>query len=578
MYYIKKINLKRVILFIFLIFFLNGCFKTPLKTGEISEKYKINLSSLAIGMPQQQVLDTMGRPYETEKTTSQNKIYEVWNYLTEPTSLDQPKLITRNFTPLVFEAGHLVGWGKNFYKYDDDKRKWQKNNQAFMEITIIGTGYVGLVTGACFAEMGHIVTCLDIDEKKIKILNESHIPIYEPNLEELVKKNIKQKRLFFTTDYKKALKNALVCFICVPTPSRDDGSCNTTFIENVAKIIGNLIDNYKIIVTKSTAEVGSTYRVKNIILEELTQRDLKVDFDVVSNPEFLKEGTAVSDCLKPDRIVIGTENEKSAEIMKELYREFTLRDDRLIFMDIVSSEMTKYAANAMLATRISFMNEMANICEKIGANINNIRKGIGSDSRIGHSFLYAGIGYGGSCFPKDIKAICHLAKQKGVKASLLEKVDEINTNQKKVLAKNIIKFFSKNGGIKDKTIAIWGLSFKPNTDDMRDAPSLVFIEKLLKKEAKLRLFDPIAMQNAKKIIKENKNIIWCKDENHAAEGSDAIALLTEWEQFRLLNFNQIKKTMKKPILFDGRNHYNPLDMEKKGFKYIGIGTPHEIEN
>ena len=343
-------------------------------------------------------------------------------------------------------------------------------------------------------------------------------------------------------------------------------------------MIGNLIDTYKIIIIKSTAEVGTTYRVKNIILEELTKRDLKIDFDVVSNPEFLKEGTAISDCLKPDRIVIGTENQRSTEIMKELYHEFTLIGDKLIFMDILSSELTKYAANAMLATRISFMNEMANICEKVGANINNIRKGIGSDSRIGHSFLYAGIGYGGSCFPKDIKAICHLAKKKGISSSLLEKVDEVNTNQKKVLAKNVIKFFSKNGGIKDKTIAILGLSFKPNTDDMRNAPSLIFIEKLLKKGAKLRLFDPIAMQKAKKIIKENKNIVWCKDENHAAESSDAIALLTEWKQFRLLDFDQLKKAMKKPILFDGRNYYNHLDVKKKGFKYIGIGIPHEIEN
>ena len=446
-----------------------------------------------------------------------------------------------------------------------------------MEITIIGAGYVGLVSGACFAEMGHIVTCLDIDEEKIKMLNESHIPIYEPSLEELVKKNQKGKRLFFTTDYKKAIKNATVCFISVPTPSNEDGSCNTTYIEDVAKAIGSLMDDYKIVVTKSTAEVGTTFRIKNIILEELKKRDLRIDFDVVSNPEFLKEGTAVSDCLKPDRIVIGTENEKSTEIMKEVYQGFTLKHDRLIFMDILSSEMTKYAANAMLATRISFMNEIANICEKVGANINNIRKGIGSDSRIGYSFLYAGIGYGGSCFPKDIKALCSLAQRKGVKASLLEKVDEINTNQKKVLANNIIKFFSKNGGIKDKTIAIWGLSFKPDTDDMREAPSLTFIKMLLNEGAKLRLFDPIAMQKAKKLFKDNKNIIWCRDESHAAEGSDAVALLTEWKQFRLLNFNPIKKVMKTPILFDGRNQYHPVDMEKKGFKYIGIGIPNQIK-
>ena len=445
-----------------------------------------------------------------------------------------------------------------------------------MEIIIIGTGYVGVVTATCFAEMGHIVTCLDVDEEKIKMLNAFNIPIYEPGLEELVKKN--KNRLFFTTDYKKAIKNALVCFICVPTPSREDGSCNTSYIEDVAKTIGSLIDDYKIVIIKSTAEVGTSYRVKNIILEELKKRDLKLDFDVVSNPEFLKEGTAVADCLKPDRIVIGTENERATEIMKEIYHGFTLKHDRLIVMDILSSEMTKYAANAMLATRISFMNEIANICEKVGANVNDIRKGIGSDSRFGLSFLYAGIGYRGSCFTKDIKALCHLAKKKGTKASLLETVDDINTNQKKVLANNIIRFFSKNGGIKDKVIAIWGLSFKPDTDDMREAPALTFIEMLLEKGAKLRLFDPIAMEKAKKLFKENKNIIWCKDENHAAEGSDAIALLTEWKQFRLLNFNPIKKIMKTPILFDGRNQYHPIDMKKRGFKYIGIGIPNEIDN
>ncbi|NGX63526.1 MAG: UDP-glucose 6-dehydrogenase [Candidatus Anoxychlamydiales bacterium] len=446
-----------------------------------------------------------------------------------------------------------------------------------MDITIIGTGYVGLVTGACFAEMGHIVTCLDIDEDKIKMLNASHIPIYEPGLEELVKKNKKGKRLFFTTDYEKAIKSALVCFVCVPTPSNEDGSCNTSYIEQTAKFIGQYIDDYKVVVTKSTTEVGTSFQIKKIILKELENRDVKIDFDVVSNPEFLKEGSAVSDCLKPDRIVIGTEAEKSTEIMKEIYHGFTFKQDRLIVMDILSSEMTKYAANAMLATRISFMNEIANICKKVGANVNNIRKGIGSDTRIGYSFLYPGIGYGGSCFPKDIKALCHLAKKVGLKPTLLEKVDEINVEQKKLLAKSIINFFTKNGGIKNKTIAVWGLSFKPDTDDMRGAPSITFINQLLDKGAKLRLFDPIAMHNAKKLFQEHKNIIWCRDEQHAAEGSDAIALLTEWKQFRFLNFTPIKKMMKTPLLFDGRNQYHPQDMQKKGFKYIGIGMPNKFE-
>lgn len=446
-----------------------------------------------------------------------------------------------------------------------------------MNITIIGTGYVGLVTGACFAEMGHIVTCLDIDEEKINKLNKSIIPIYEPGLEEFVKKNKKEKRLLFTTDYKEAIESSKACFICVPTPAKEDGSCNTAYVESAAINIGKYLNGYKVIVTKSTSPVGTSFEIKKIISNELKKRKKIIDFDVVSNPEFLKEGSAVQDFFKPDRIVIGTENEKSTDVMKEIYQGFIVKQDKLIFMDILSSEMTKYAANAMLATRISFMNEIAKICKNIGANVNEVRKGIGSDSRIGYSFLYAGIGYGGSCFPKDIRALCHLAKKVNVKPMLIQTVDEINNEQKKVLAENIISFFSKNGGLKGKTIAVWGLSFKPDTDDMRDAPSLIFIDLLLKKGAKLRLYDPIAMSKAKKLLENNKNIIWCKDETDAAEGSDAIALLTEWKQFRLLNFDPIKRKMKQAIFFDGRNQYHPVDMQKKGFKYIGIGVPDLID-
>jgi len=446
-----------------------------------------------------------------------------------------------------------------------------------MEITIIGTGYVGLVTGACFAEMGHRVTCLDIDKEKIKLLNEGVIPIYEHGLQDLVKKNNKSSRLVFTTDYKSAIETAAACFICVPTPSNEDGSCNTNYIKAAAENIGKYLNSYKVIVTKSTSSVGTTFQIKDIIRKELEKRGENIDFDVVSNPEFLKEGTAVQDCLKPDRIIIGTETTKAKNTMKDIYQGFTLRRDRLIFMDILSSEMTKYAANAMLATRISFMNEIAKICKKIGANVNEIRKGIGSDTRIGYSFLYAGIGYGGSCFPKDIKALCHLAKKIGVTPTLLESVDAINNDQKKVLANSIINFFSKKGGLKGKTIAIWGLSFKPDTDDMREAPSLILINQLLKQGAILRLFDPIAMQKAKKYLKDTTNIIWCKNESHAAEGSDAIALLTEWKQFRLLNFNPIKKKMNQAVMFDGRNQYHPVDMQKKGFQYIGIGVPDHID-
>jgi UDPglucose 6-dehydrogenase len=444
-------------------------------------------------------------------------------------------------------------------------------------ITIIGTGYVGLVTGACFAEMGHSVTCLDIDEKKIENLNKLIIPIYEPGLEELVKKNKKEKRIFFTTNYQQAIEKSKVCFICVPTPSNEDGSCNTSYIESAALNIAKYLNDYKVIVTKSTSPVGTSFEIKKNILNELKKRKKAIDFDVVSNPEFLKEGSAVQDFFKPDRIVIGCENERSLNIMKEIYQGFTIKQNKLIVMDILSSEMTKYAANAMLATRISFMNEIAKICKNIGANVNEIRKGIGSDSRIGYSFLYAGIGYGGSCFPKDIRALCHLAKKANVKPLLLQTVDEINNEQKKVLAEDIISYFSKKGGLENKIIAIWGLSFKPDTDDMREAPSLTLIDLLLKKGAKLRVFDPIAMDNAKKILKNKKNIIWCKDEKHAAEGSDAIALLTEWKQFRLIDFTPIKRKMKQAVFFDGRNQYHSIEMQKKGFKYIGIGVPDQVD-
>jgi UDPglucose 6-dehydrogenase len=442
-----------------------------------------------------------------------------------------------------------------------------------MDITIIGTGYVGLVTGTCFAEMGHNVICLDVDEKKIEMLNKGIIPIYEQGLEELIKKNKKQKRLFFTTDYKHAIENSSACFICVPTPSNDDGSCNLRYIKAASENIGKYLNEYKVIVIKSTAIVGTASEVKKIIKNEIAKRNLSLEFDIVSNPEFLKEGAAVLDCLKPDRIVIGVESEKASQIMKEIYQGFNIKQDKLIFMSILSAEMTKYASNSMLATRISFMNEMSKLAKKLGANINEIRKGIGSDSRIGNSFLYAGIGYGGSCFPKDIKALCQLAKQLDERMHLLEAVDHINNEQKKLLAKSIIDFFSDKGGIKGKTIAIWGLSFKPDTDDMRDAPSLVLIELLLKEGALLRLFDPIAMDNARNILKETKNIIFCEDETHAAEGSDAIALLTEWKQFRLLDFKPIKKKMNQAVMFDGRNQYHHEDMIKKGFKYFGIGIP-----
>jgi UDPglucose 6-dehydrogenase len=442
-----------------------------------------------------------------------------------------------------------------------------------MQILIVGTGYVGLVTGACFAEMGHTVICLDIDADKIKKLQEGIIPIYEPGLEEIVKRNIKQHRLSFTTDYQKGVASAQVIFIAVPTPSREDGSCDISYVEAAAQEIGANMTNYKVIVNKSTVPVGTAHRVAKVI-----KKTTDVPFDVVSNPEFLKEGAAVQDCLKPDRIIIGSDHAKPAEILKEIYSAFTLNHERIILMDTLSAEMTKYAANAMLATRISFMNEIADICKKVGANVNEVRKGIGSDHRIGYSFLYPGVGYGGSCFPKDIRALIAVAKGAGSEPILLEAADSVNNRQKKVLGQKMIRYFAKKGGLKGKTIAVWGLSFKPDTDDMREAPSLTFIEDLIKQGASLRLFDPVAMPNARRLLDGIPNIAWCTDEFDAAQGADAIALLTEWKQFRLVDFKPIQEKMKGLAFFDGRNQYKPIDMKSKGFDYISIGVPDQVHD
>lgn len=440
-----------------------------------------------------------------------------------------------------------------------------------MQILMVGTGYVGLVTGACFAEMGHTVTCLDIDANKIKGLEAGVLPIYEPGLEEIVKRNIKHKRLFFTTDYAKGVASAEVCFIAVPTPSREDGSCDTSYVESAAREIAMNMMSYRIIVNKSTVPVGTASRVA-AVMRGVTD----VPFDVVSNPEFLKEGAAVLDCLKPDRIIIGADNPKAADVLKEIYSPFTFNHERILLMDTLSAEMTKYAANAMLATRISFMNEIADICKRVGANVNEVRKGIGSDSRIGYSFLYPGVGYGGSCFPKDIRALVAVAKEVGAEPLLLEAADRVNNRQKKVLGEKMSRYFARRGGLKGKTVAVWGLSFKPDTDDMREAPSLTFIEDLLKQGAILRLFDPVAMPNAKKLLEGTPNISWCADEFDAANGADAIALLTEWKQFRLVDFKPVKDRMKGLAFFDGRNQYKPLDMKHKGFDYISIGVPDQM--
>ncbi len=443
-----------------------------------------------------------------------------------------------------------------------------------MHILIVGTGYVGLVTGACFAEMGHTVTCLDIDENKILQLQQGKVPIFEPGLNELVKRNLEQKRLRFTTNYQQAVESSIVCFIAVPTPSKSDGSCDISFVETAARHVAKYMNGYKIIVNKSTVPVGTANRVAEVIREE---RGNSVLFDVVSNPEFLKEGAAVQDCLKPDRILIGSSSQKAIDIMKEIYAPFTLNHDRLLVMDTLSAEMTKYAANAMLALRISFMNEIAEVCKKVGANVNEIRKGIGSDSRIGYSFLYPGVGYGGSCFPKDVRALIAVAKNVGCDPLILQATDEVNEKQKQMMGKKILGYFASRGGVKNKTIGIWGLSFKPDTDDMREAPSLVLIEALLEAGAHLRLFDPVSIPKAKTLLKNSPHITWCESEFQAAQGSDAIALLTEWKQFRLVDFQLVKKEMKGIAFFDGRNQYKPLDMKEKGFDYISIGVPDQLQ-
>ena len=447
-----------------------------------------------------------------------------------------------------------------------------------MHLTIIGTGYVGLITGACFAEMGHTVMCLDIDQQKIENLKKGIIPIYEPGLEEMVMRNMNGRRLYFSTDYNQAIPFGKVCFIAVPTPSRVDGSCETKYVESAARQIASCMKEDLIIVNKSTVPVGTAAKVRQIIQNELSAKGSSLSFDVASNPEFLKEGAAIQDCLKPDRIVIGAISPKTADTLREIYSPFVMNHDKILLMDIPSAEMTKYASNAMLATRISFMNEMAEICKSVGANINEVRKGIGSDSRIGYSFLYAGAGYGGSCFPKDIRALVAKAQEVGGEARLLKAVDEVNNRQKKVLSQKIMQYFNKRGGINNKTIAVWGLSFKPDTDDMREAPSLVLIEDLLKQGAKLRLFDPIAMPNARNLLKDQPNLVWCTDEFDAVQGADAVALLTEWKQFRLVDLTPVRKNMKGIAFFDGRNQYKPLEMKMKGFDYISIGIPDHLQD
>ncbi|WP_108821339.1 UDP-glucose/GDP-mannose dehydrogenase family protein [Dysgonomonas sp. Marseille-P4361] len=437
-----------------------------------------------------------------------------------------------------------------------------------MKIVIVGTGYVGLVTGTCFAEMGTDVTCVDIDEKKIENLRNGIIPIYEPGLEDLVKSNYKSGRLKFATDLSSVVNDVDIIFSAVGTPPDEDGSADLRYVLDVARTIGQNINKYIVVVTKSTVPVGTAQKVKSVIREELDKRGkTDIEFDVASNPEFLKEGAAVQDFMRPDRVVVGTESEKAKKMMEKLYSPFMLNNYRIIFTDIPSAEMIKYAANAMLATRISFMNDIANLCEIVGADVNMVRKGIGTDTRIGTKFLYAGCGYGGSCFPKDVKAIIKTGEKYGYKLELLEAVENVNERQKHILFQKLMDYY--DGNIKGKTIALWGLSFKPKTDDMREAPSLVLIDQILKAGGKVKAYDPIAIEETKRRIGDT--IEYAKDAYDATVDADAILLVTEWNEFRLPSWSVIKKTMKKPVVFDGRNIYNKNELKDLGFDYSGIG-------
>ena len=436
-----------------------------------------------------------------------------------------------------------------------------------MKIAIVGTGYVGLVTGTCFAEIGVNVTCVDTNSEKIESLQKGVIPIYENGLEEMVLRNMKAKRLKFTTSLESCLDDVEVIFSAVGTPPDEDGSADLSYVLEVARTIGRNMNQYKLVVTKSTVPVGTARRVRAAIQEELDKRGVNIEFDVASNPEFLKEGNAISDFMSPDRVVVGVESVRAEKLMSKLYKPFLLNNFRVIFMDIPSAEMTKYAANSMLATRISFMNDIANLCELVGADVNMVRSGIGSDTRIGRKFLYPGIGYGGSCFPKDVKALIKTAEQNGYTMRVLRAVEDVNEAQKGVLFEKLMKQF--NGDLKGKTIALWGLAFKPETDDMREAPALVLIDKLLKAGCKVRAYDPAAVQECKRRIGDT--IYYACDMYDAVLDADVLMLVTEWKEFRLPSWAVIKKTMNQQIVLDGRNIYDKKEMEELGFIYSCIG-------
>ena len=436
-----------------------------------------------------------------------------------------------------------------------------------MKIAIVGTGYVGLVSGTCFSEMGVDVTCVDVNREKIEQLRRGIIPIYEPGLEEMVHKNVKAGRLHFTTDLVDVLDGVEVVFSAVGTPPDEDGSADLKYVLEVARTVGCHMNKYLVVVTKSTVPVGTAVKVKDAIQAELDKRGESIEFDVASNPEFLKEGAAINDFMSPDRVVVGVASERAKEIMSRLYKPFMLSGDRMIFTDIPSAEMIKYAANSMLATRISFMNDMANLCELVGADIIMVRKGIGADSRIGKKFLYAGCGYGGSCFPKDVKALIKTAEQNGYKMQVLKAVESVNERQKSVLFRKFMNHFG--GDVKGKTVALWGLAFKPETDDMREAPALVLIDLLLNAGVNVKVYDPIAMDECRRRIGDK--VIYCKDMYEATVDVDALMLVTEWKEFRMPSWCVLKKAMQGYVLIDGRNIYDGQELKEKGFEYYKIG-------
>ena len=443
-----------------------------------------------------------------------------------------------------------------------------------MNISIFGTGYVGLVTGACLAESGHNVYCVDVDKNKIDLLNSGQIPIYEPGLESLVTSNLAAKRIHFSSDSRAAIKHAKVLMIAVGTPTNEDGSADLQFVINVAKKIGEIIEDPKIIITKSTVPVGTSHMIKQTVEEILIGREKKIDFHIASNPEFLKEGDAVNDFMKPDRIILGCEDEYTENVLKSIYAPFNRSHDRSIIMDIKSAEFTKYASNAMLATKISFMNELSQIAERVGADIEQVRDGIGSDSRIGYSFIYPGIGFGGSCFPKDIRALSKSAQAQGYEPRILSAVELVNEAQKKTLIDKILFHFK--GNVKDCIFGLWGLSFKPKTDDLREASSLVLVDSLIELGAKIKVYDPVAMENFKKLYSGQSNLSFCKNRDQALEGSNALIIATEWKAFWSPDFSMMKQLLESPVIFDGRNLYDPAVLEQLGFSYYAIGRGRNI--